>query len=67
MPLDVASLEEDASASAHDNYWRLIGAKGIKHRISRRGTAHGSGLGKHRYIVEHTIALPHWSRRLHIR
>ncbi|MFF4989779.1 transposase, partial [Streptosporangium saharense] len=33
----------------------------------RRGTPHGSGLGVHRWVVEQTIALLHWFRRLHIR
>ncbi|WP_433367872.1 hypothetical protein [Streptosporangium sp. CA-115845] len=28
------------------------------------GTAHGSGLGVHRWVVEQTIALLHWFRRL---
>ena len=35
--------------------------------IARRGTAHGSGLGVHRWVVEQTIALLHWFRRLRIR
>ena len=51
----------------HDTYRRLIRAKGVKHRIGRRGVEHGSGLGKHRYVVERTIALLHWGRRLRIR
>ncbi len=52
---------------AHDKYRRFIRAKGVKHRIGRRGVEHGSGLGKHRYVVERTIALLHWCRRLRIR
>ncbi|MEU4332453.1 transposase [Nonomuraea dietziae] len=32
-----------------------------------RGTEHGSGLGKHRWIVEQTFALLHAFRRLRIR
>ena len=51
----------------HDKNQRLIRAKGVKHRIGRRGVEHGSGLGKHRYVVERTIALLHWCRRLRIR
>ncbi|GAA2857854.1 hypothetical protein GCM10010517_16260 [Streptosporangium fragile] len=35
--------------------------------IARRGTTHGSGLGVHRWVVEQTIALLHWFRRLRIR
>jgi hypothetical protein len=42
-------------------------AKGVKPKIARRGTEHGSGLGLHRYVVERTIALLHWFRRLRIR
>jgi DDE family transposase len=51
----------------HDKYRRLVGAKNIKPLIARRGTPHGSGLGTHRYVVERTIALLHWFRRLRIR
>jgi hypothetical protein len=46
----------------HDEYRRLIHAKGVKHRIGRRGVENGAGLGKHRHIVERTIALLHWCR-----
>ncbi len=35
--------------------------------IARRGTGHGSGLGVHRWVVEQSIALLHWFRRLRIR
>lgn len=35
--------------------------------IGRRCTAHGSGLGAQRWVVEQTIALLHWFRRLRIR
>ncbi|KAB2390465.1 hypothetical protein F9B16_01130 [Actinomadura montaniterrae] len=51
----------------HDKYRRLFWAKGIKPVIARRGTPHGSGLGVHRYVVERTIGLLHWFRRLRIR
>ncbi|MDF2710184.1 MAG: family transposase [Nonomuraea muscovyensis] len=51
----------------HDKYRRLVWSAGIKPVIARRGTPHGSGLGVHRYVVERTIALLHWFRRLHIR
>jgi transposase len=40
---------------------------GIEARIGRRGTAHGSGLGRYRYVVEQTIAAVHHNRRLKIR
>jgi transposase len=51
----------------HDKDRRLIPARGVKHRIGRRGGEHGSGLGKHRYVVERTIALLHGCRRRRIR
>jgi hypothetical protein len=51
----------------HDKYRRKLWKKGIKPVIARRGTAHGSGLGAHRYVVERTIGLLHWFRRLRIR
>ncbi|MEV4257151.1 IS5 family transposase [Spirillospora sp. NPDC049652] len=51
----------------HDKYRRLLWKRGIKPVIARRLTAHGSGLGIHRYVVERTIGLLHWFRRLRIR
>ena len=51
----------------HDKYRRLVWAKGIRPHIARRGTPHGSGLGVHRWVIEQTIALLHWFRRLRIR
>ncbi len=51
----------------HDKYRRMVWAKGIKPVIARRGSPHGSGLGVHRYVVERTIGLLHWFRRLRIR
>jgi len=51
----------------HDKYRRAVRAKGITPHIARRGTEHGSGLGKHRWVIEQTIALLHWFRRLRIR
>ena len=35
--------------------------------IARRGTEHGCGLGVHRWVVEQSLALLHWFRRLRIR
>jgi len=42
----------------------LLRARGIGHSIARRGTEHGSGLGRHRWVVEHTIAHRCNKRRL---
>jgi len=51
----------------HNKYRRRVRAKGIRPFIARRGTPHGSGLGMYRWMVEQTIALLHWMRRLRIR
>jgi hypothetical protein len=51
----------------HDKYRRQVRGKGVTPVIARRGTEHGSGLGVHRWVVEQTIALLHWFRRLRIR
>jgi transposase len=51
----------------HHKYRRLLRARGIAHRIARRGTAHGSGLGRQRWVVERGLAHLHNFRRLRIR
>jgi transposase len=51
----------------HDKYRKLVREKGIIPVIARRGTGQGSGLGVHRWVVERSIALLHWFRRLRIR
>ncbi|WP_133061897.1 hypothetical protein [Streptosporangium minutum] len=51
----------------HDRYRRQLREKRIEPIIPRRGTPHGSGLGVHHWVVEQTIALLHWLRRLRIR
>jgi len=51
----------------HDKYRRQVQQAGIAPVIARRGTEHGSGLGVHRWVVEQTIALLHWFRRLRAR
>lgn len=51
----------------HDKYRQLLRADGVTPHIARRGAAHGSGLGKVRWVVEQSIALLHWFRRLRIR
>jgi transposase len=40
--------------------------RGIRHRIARRNTAHGSGLGRFRWVVERTFAWLHACKRLAI-
>jgi IS5 family transposase len=40
---------------------------GIRPLLAKRGTAHGSGLGTTRWVIERTIAWLHHFRRLRIR
>ncbi|MGW5064106.1 IS5 family transposase [Streptomyces sp. NPDC004096] len=51
----------------YDKYRRLLRARGITPKIARKGTAHGSGLGKTRWVVERTFAWLHQFKRLRIR
>lgn len=51
----------------HDTYRRELPKRGVKPVIARRGTDHGSGLGRERWVVERTFAHLHNPRRLRIR
>lgn len=51
----------------HDKYRRELWRRGVKPVIARRGSAHGSGLGKQRWVVERTFAWLHNLRRLRTR
>jgi transposase len=51
----------------HDKYRRALWRRGVKPVIARRGTEHGSGLGRWRWVVERTFAWLHNFRRLRIR
>lgn len=51
----------------HDKYRGPLRAQRVIRRIARRGSAHGSGLGKVGWVVEQTIVHLHWFRRLRIR
>src|SRR5690242_21892248 len=51
----------------HDIYREQVRPVGVTPVSARRGTVHGSGLGKYRWVVEQTFALLHWFRRLRIR
>jgi transposase len=51
----------------HDTYRRELWHRGVKPVIARRGTEHGSGLGRWRWVVERTFAWLHNHRRLRIR
>jgi transposase len=50
-----------------DKYRRLLRERGIVPRIARRGVAHGSGLGKIRWVVERGFAWLHAFKRLRTR
>ncbi|WP_133886092.1 IS5 family transposase [Streptomyces sp. BK208] len=50
-----------------DKYRRLLWKRGIKPVIARRGAAHGSGLGKVRWVVERAFAWLHQFKRLRTR
>ncbi|MCF3181410.1 IS5 family transposase, partial [Streptomyces polychromogenes] len=50
-----------------DKYRRLLWRRGINPVIARRGVAHGSGLGKVRWVVERAFAWLHQCKRLRIR
>jgi transposase len=51
----------------YDTYRDQVRDKGVTPYFARRGVEHGSGLGVHRWVVEQTVALLHWFRRLRIR
>src|SRR5262245_5461801 len=51
----------------HDKYRRELRARRIKPEIARRQTAHGSGLGRARWVVERTFAWLHNYKRLPVR
>jgi transposase len=44
-----------------------LAARGIASCLARRGTPHGSGLGRTRWVVERTLAWLHRFRRLAVR
>jgi transposase len=53
----------------YDSMWhrRALRARGITPVLARRGTAHGSGLGATRWVVERTLSWLHQFRRLRVR
>ena len=58
-------LGDRADRSAgHEGVLRWLG---IRPRFARPGEPHGSGLGKHRWVVERTVAHLHQNRRLKVR
>lgn len=51
----------------HEGHRRQVRARGIRPRIARRSTPHGSGLGTVRWVIERTVAWYHGMRRLRTR
>jgi transposase len=51
----------------HDSHRRQLRQRGIRPEIARRQTAHGSGLGRARWVVERTFAWLHHFKRLLVR
>jgi transposase len=49
------------------NHRRGVRERGIRPRIARKKTGHGSGLGRERWVVERTLSWLHQHRRLRIR
>ncbi|GGS30840.1 hypothetical protein Snoj_34440 [Streptomyces nojiriensis] len=50
-----------------DKHRRSLWKRGIKPMIARRGVAHGSGLGKVRWVIECAFAWLHQFKRLRTR
>jgi len=51
----------------HDRCRRALRSRGITPLIGRRGSGHGSGLGRQRWVVERSFAWLHGFRRLLVR
>jgi transposase len=51
----------------HETYRRQLRERGITPVIARRQREHGSGLGRHRWVVERTFAWLHQFKRLLVR
>lgn len=50
-----------------DPHRRRLRRRGIRPRIARRNTPHGSGLGRYRWVVERTLSWLHKPRKLRLR
>jgi transposase len=51
----------------HDKYRRQLRQRRVEPEIARRGSKHGSGLGRYRWVVERTFAWLHNFKRLLVR
>ena len=61
------SLYADRAYDAEDKIRQPLRQRRIIPRIARRNTEHGSGLGKHRSIIESVFAWLFQQRRLRVR
>jgi transposase len=59
-------LYTDRDFDSDDTRW-LLAWLGIEPHNAKRGTAHGSGLGKVRWVVERTLSFLKELRRLRVR
>jgi transposase len=59
-------LQGDRAYDSEDHR-RILRWLGITPILARRNTEHGSGLGKHRWVVERTLSWLHQYRRLRVR
>lgn len=66
LRVKIASLYADR---AYDGaaFRERLRAEGITPFLAKRGTAHGSGLGRHRWVVERSLSWLHQFRRLRVR
>ena len=55
--------------AGHDSqrHRKELKSRPIKPMIRQRGTRHGSGLGKKRWVIERTLSWLHQNRRLRVR
>lgn len=59
-------VQGDRAYHSQSHIFALI-ARRIRPILAKRGSAHGSGLGIYRWVVERTIAWLHQFRRLRVR
>lgn len=66
-PLRKPALVQGDCGYDSDPHRRKLRERSIVPLIRRRGTTHGSGLGRHRWVVERTLSWLHQFRRLRVR
>jgi transposase len=66
-PRQGPALVQGNRAYGNSAHHRWLCNLGITDRLTRQGTPHGSGLGKTRWVIEHSLSWLHQFRRLHTR